>query len=846
MLRGGAFCRQDIAHTELVAKRENQRGTGSVYTSRIARLRQSSLTPAYPFRYCSRMSINNKVIVPKKPELLSPAGSLEAFFAAMEKGADAVYAGLRDFSARAKAKNFTLSQMERMTAYAHGTGKKLYVTLNTLVKETELPQLIDTLASLEAMRVDGVILQDMAVARLAREFFPGIPLHASTQMTIHNSLGVRQLEELGFERVVLARELHVDEISSIVAESQAEIECFIHGALCFSFSGQCFFSSFLGGHSGNRGRCAQPCRRQYKHKGKEGYYLSTNDFSSIEMVPALIKAGVASLKIEGRMKSAEYVASVIGAYRMVLDAPEDSYEAAVTEAKALLKLSFGRVPTKGFLSSHAPADISTPSIKGATGRYLGDIREIRGNKISFETRDRLHVGDRIRVQPKTDMAGRAFTVKDLLIGSKKVMSVKENTLVSTSSPFPFKLGDSVFKVSSETAFTMSENACIRRLDGAKGDSIPCSLTLSHADETLKIEAEVFGSQFQTEFPLGPLEASHSTDMEGVLRAQFSKCGDTQFTLASLFAPDFPAILIPPPRLKEIRRNFYAWLGEHAVGALKARSAVSREAAIAALVKRRPAPFKGKDVLAVKIEQVKDWHELHRDIVDAVILPVSKANMHQLPQFARKLRDDESRVIWQLPFIIFEADLPFYREAVEAIMRAGFKRFELTNLSHFQFFKGTDAELSTDYRLFSLNSQALLTWQELGCVRSTLYIEDDRENISLLLASDLKIVRGMLLYAPVPVITSKIAIKEIKGEAPMTSDRGDIYSVKVKDNLTVVCAQTPLALTQYRNDLRALGCGSYLLDLSQLPPDARDRALEAYRKALGVQGASEFNYNAGLV
>jgi U32 family peptidase len=791
------------------------------------------------------MSIIKAVTVPKKPELLSPAGSLEAFFAAMEKGADAVYAGLRDFSARAKAKNFTVSQMERMTAYAHGTGKKLYVTLNTLVKESELRQLIDVLAALEAMRVDGVILQDMAVARLAREFFPGIPLHASTQMTIHNALGVRQLEELGFERVVLARELHIDEIRSIVAASKAEIECFIHGALCFSFSGQCYFSSFLGGHSGNRGRCAQPCRRQYKHKGKEGYYLSTNDFSSIEMIPELIQAGVASLKIEGRMKSAEYVASVIGAYRMVLDAPEASHEAAVQEAKALLKLSFGRTPTKGFLASHAPADISTPSIKGATGRYLGDLREIRGNRISFETRDRLHVGDRIRIQPKTDMAGRAFTIKDLFVFGKPVKNVKENTLVSTPSPFPFKLGDSVFKVSSETAFTMSENACIKRLESVKGDCIPCSLKLWHEEESLHIEAEVFGSRYGTSFELGPLQASRSTDMEGVLKAQFSKCGDTQFTLAAVSAPEFPALLIPPPRLKEIRRNFYAWLGEQTLGGLKKRSSLGREAALAALVPRRHVAVKGKDELSVKVEQVKDWHELHRDVVTTVTFPVSKANMHQLAQLARRVKDRDD-VIWHLPFIIFDAEVPFYEESIAAILRAGFRRFELSNLSHFQFFKGTDAELSTDYRLFSLNSQALLSWQELGASRAMLYIEDDRENMAQLLASDLKIARSVMLYMQVPVITSKIAIKDVKGEAPLTSDRGDIYPVKAKDRLTVVAAATPFSLIQYRNDLRQMGCGSFALDLSHLQPEERDRALEAYRKALGVQGSSEFNFSAGLV
>src|SRR5512138_182029 len=155
--------------------------------------------------------MTNQHVTRKKAELLAPAGSLEAFFAAMEKGADAVYAGLREFSARAKAKNFTLGQLERMTAYAHGRDRKVYVTLNTLVKEAELPQLVETLAALEALAVDGVILQDLAVARLARTHFPRLALHASTQMTIHNSLGVGQLAELGFERVVLARELHLDE-----------------------------------------------------------------------------------------------------------------------------------------------------------------------------------------------------------------------------------------------------------------------------------------------------------------------------------------------------------------------------------------------------------------------------------------------------------------------------------------------------------------------------------------------------------------------------------------------------------------------------------------------------------
>ncbi|MEJ2699147.1 MAG: U32 family peptidase, partial [Desulfuromonadales bacterium] len=188
-----------------------------------------------------------------KPELLSPAGSLEAFFAAMESGADAVYCGLKDFSARAKAKNFTLDELAAMTGFVHGKGRRVYVTLNTLVKERELPVLAETLSHLELLGVDGVILQDLAVWRLAREHFPALELHASTQMTVHNAAGVRMLERMGFKRAVLARELSLEEIRTIRSRTSMELEHFIHGALCFSFSGQCYFSSWLGGKSGNRG-----------------------------------------------------------------------------------------------------------------------------------------------------------------------------------------------------------------------------------------------------------------------------------------------------------------------------------------------------------------------------------------------------------------------------------------------------------------------------------------------------------------------------------------------------------------------------------------------------------------
>jgi putative protease len=794
----------------------------------------------------------------KKPELLAPAGSLEAFFAAMEKGADAVYAGLKDFSARAKAKNFTLDQMERMLAYAHAHERRVYVTLNTLVKENELPRLIDTLAALEGMGVDAVILQDLAVARLARRYFPRIPLHASTQMTIHNSLGVRQLEELGFERAVLARELHIDEIGEIVAKSRIGIECFIHGALCFSISGQCYFSSFLGGHSGNRGRCAQPCRRQYRYRGKEGYYFSTNDFSSIDMLPQLIAAGVESFKIEGRMKSAEYVASVVGAYRLALDAPERKRQEAVAEAKELLKLSFGRVPTKGFLASQAPTDIATPSLKGATGRFLGEIRAVRGGRISFETKDRLHVGDRIRVQPKTDMAGRAFTIKELFAGTDQVKRVKEKTLVSIPSPFPFKVGDTVFKVSSETAFTMSENACIKKLEAVKGEKLPCSLAVALEGCAMRVTAQAAGTGFALEFPLGDLEPARTADMEGVLRAQFERCGETPFELSSFAAPDFPPLVIPPARLKEIRREFYRALADRVTRGLRQERDEARKRAQAALAGRRPSVFRPQRAeLTVRLEHVRDCHLLHQEGIDAISLPVSRANMHQIGQFVRKIRGLD-RVSWRLPFIMFEADIPFYREAAAYLASQGFRRFEAANLSHFQLLREVEAmpaphpggaeklETATDYRLFSLNSQALLAWQELGAVAATLYIEDDADNMAELLAADLPILRRVLVYGSVPVITSKIRIRDVKSDAPVVSDRGDGYTVEVKDGLSVVTSTRPFALTGFKKRLQEMGCGSFVVDLSALPQKEWPRVLDAFARGTSLPETSEFNFTMGLV
>lgn len=263
----------------------------------------------------------------KRVELLAPAGNYQAFIGAINAGADAVYLGGEKFGARAYADNFTKEEICKALRYAHIFGKKIYLTVNTLIKESEFPYLYEYLSPFYEAGLDGVIIQDLGVWRYIRETFPDMALHASTQMAVTGKMGAMFLKEIGASRIVPARELSLAEIRKIRKKTGLEIECFIHGAMCYCYSGQCLFSSILGGRSGNRGRCAQPCRLPYKVSNFEDapttcelYPLSLKDMCTISFIPQLIEAGIDSFKIEGRMKRPEYAAGVTAIYRKYIDA----------------------------------------------------------------------------------------------------------------------------------------------------------------------------------------------------------------------------------------------------------------------------------------------------------------------------------------------------------------------------------------------------------------------------------------------------------------------------------------------------------------------------------------------
>jgi len=312
----------------------------------------------------------------KKVELLAPAGSPEALDAAIGEGADAVYLGLRSFNARMRTTNFAFNQFEAAVYACHYRSRRIYVTVNTVFEERESDRIYQLLEYLATVGPDGIIVQDAGVAKIAHDYFPSLPLHASTQMNIASAAGCNQLSRAGFKRAVLARELSLEEIRQIRQYTSLELEVFVHGALCVSASGLCLFSSYLGGKSANRGQCTQACRRLYESEKGKGYYFSPDDLELIEYLPDLITAGADAFKIEGRMKSAEYVGTVVSAYRFMLDNYEKDRERAILKAKAILQSDFARRKTNFFISGKSE-DYIHPEQSGGTGIALGKIRDAR-------------------------------------------------------------------------------------------------------------------------------------------------------------------------------------------------------------------------------------------------------------------------------------------------------------------------------------------------------------------------------------------------------------------------------------------------------------------------------------
>ncbi len=368
--------------------------------------------------------------MPRKLELLAPAGHWKALHAAIENGADAVYFGVDAHNARARAANFPREELASVMATLHSQGVLGYLTLNTLIFPSEMDGIEDLIAHAAACGTDALIVQDIGLARLAREIAPDLPVHASTQMTVTSASGVRAAADIGCSRVILARELSIKEIRRIHAEEpHVELETFVHGALCVAYSGQCLTSEALGGRSANRGECAQACRMPYDvicddqrvDLGDVSYLLSPQDLAAYDLVPELAAAGVSSLKIEGRLKSAEYVAAVTRHYRRAIDAWLQGLDPHWTpEDKRHLELTFSRGLTHGFLDGNNHKRLVRGDFSNKRGPHVGFVEGVSGDALIARLHAPLKAGDGIMVDVDDNdqensraVGGRIFDLKSL-------------------------------------------------------------------------------------------------------------------------------------------------------------------------------------------------------------------------------------------------------------------------------------------------------------------------------------------------------------------------------------------------------------------------------------------------
>lgn len=565
------------------------------------------------------------------PEILAPAGGKAQFFAALNAGADAVYLGLKEFNARSRAENFTLEDLRMLVPLARDHGMKVLVTLNILIKEHELPSLINLLSELQWLGIEAVIVQDLAVAQLVRDHFPNIRLHASTQMAIHNLAGVIQAQKLGFRRVVMARELTALELRTIrrkLPHDAMELEAFCHGSLCYSYSGLCFFSGAEDARSGNRGECAYTCRKPYRilNEPGHGFLFSMKDLNTSKDLDKLIRAGIDTLKIEGRKKDAQYVATTVGVYRQRLNelfgrqtGRQPKGEAVAYDWDNAMNFSFHRETTNLFLRGRYVEnviDLDNPTHKGLA---IGRVATVEGRHVKFHTLEPLERFDGIRIdsttahfhalpqhgaEPVADFEQSRdrfhnqvcqFSLRDFFVGNKRAFRAAANDEVTLKVPEELKLpapGAIIYKVRSNElkrlTATLSEPPALARLRPLRQVAIHITCVAQEESIALTIAAGLVADSDGTASlapekiicsvteSLAAQQPRQRSSLGQDLEDLFAIMGDAGVMAAPLTIAGDLNWFVPRKHLKELKQTF----ASHLVTAIAAATEQSQTRALA--------------------------------------------------------------------------------------------------------------------------------------------------------------------------------------------------------------------------------------------------------------------------
>ena len=655
-----------------------------------------------------------------KAELLAPSGNFDCVKAAVNAGADAVYLGGRAFGARAYAANFDNAELEQVCDFCHSYGVKVYVTVNTLYKDSEFSELITFIEALYAMGVDGLIMQDLGAIRLVREHFPELPVHASTQLTANSLDDVKEFESLGLKTVVLSRELNLQEIQHIVSNTSVRIETFIHGALCVSYSGQCLMSSVLGNRSGNRGKCAQNCRLSYeltqdKQLLASGHLLSTKDICTLTLLPELLKTGVASLKIEGRMKSPEYVAGVTAIYRKYMDLyySGETYHVDRKDILTLQQLFNRGAFSEGYLQTHSGMKMMCPTHPKHWGVYAGKVlsydRKNQQAVIRFEKK--MVPGDGIEIRTEDEEGSGTYLNKAAAAGQKTVLPVRGEIREQQAvyQTYDKRLMDELKlhyekitrKVPLEAAVTLHAGK-------------PSELTVCANGQSVTIRGDV------------PTAAQNQPLTAESVSAQIAKLGNTIFTAEKIDADVEDGLYLNKSSLNSLKNYSIDVLQKQIIESYK--RSLPKDKTTGNLKEN----ISEKRTLSVNISKPDQFEVVLRSpAVSVIYLEMTEPLMMNLKETFTKVHASGKKIFVRLPRIwreYVQDDMPVM---MQQCRESDIDGFLISCIGHYHAVKDSGKSFALDFTGNVMNSRTYSFWQDLGAESVALSVEMSRDEINAL-------------------------------------------------------------------------------------------------------------------
>ncbi|MCI9060907.1 DUF3656 domain-containing U32 family peptidase [Romboutsia sp.] len=767
-------------------------------------------------------------------ELLAPVGSFEALKAAVQNGANAVYLGGKDFGARASANNFDRDELKDAVKYAHIRGVQVFVTTNTLRKENEIEDFLEYVKFLYDIDVDAIILQDIGMARLIKRELPDFELHASTQMVAHSLEDVKYLEGVGFDRVVLAREVTVEEIKYICDNCKADIEVFVHGALCVCYSGQCLMSSMIGNRSGNRGRCAQPCRQRYElvdvYTGEVvnsngDYLLSPKDLSTIEEIDKIIDAGVHSLKIEGRMKRPEYVATVIDGYRKTIDEYLATNKLNVSDETINdLYTIFNRKFTKGLLLGDVGKDMMNSQLPNNQGLYVGTVVDYnkKAKRLKIKLANTLKKGDGINLGGGT--IGRIIKNGNIeTIGYKGETIELDFVGEARKGQIVFKTSDSELMDRVQATFTQDKEL-VKNIIDAK-------ITIKLGQKPILTLKDRHSNEATIECDKIVEEAMKVALSKEKVEAQLRKLGNTPYELDLLEIELDDNVSLPVSLLNQMRRDCIELLDKERVS-IKNRKYKNKT------VKYKPVLYNRnkQQEIYVKVKNLEQLESALECGVDRIYYEDTNT-IDKAMSLAMKYN---KKVIYSAPRIIRNKE---YNHLAKA-NNAGVASVQVGNYGSIDYFKGK--ELNIDYYLNAFNSETINYYKEIGadtlCISQELNINEIKETIKY---TDINIESVVYGYTPLMITEycpMGVIVRDCKKDKRVAKCKESIYALRnskgdeFRVSQDIFCRSTiynsnVTCMLDNLYELHEIGINVLRLDFTLEDKETVKEVIEAYQEVL---------------